>query len=231
VHVATTLVVFGRGADVDERGRVVGLSPASRARVHAVLHHIAAHAEVFRRCGDGGTWGRVIFSGGWAGAAADLPSPPDDRREASLMADLATATGVMGEPLSGYVDVAVEADSDSTLENVLRIHELGLLADRCFSPSQPLGLVAHREHLARIGYFVRKVLALSSDAVVPVLAPGPDGRSRGLPEPVLHQVTRLAFLGASTADALRRREQLLVRAGRVVTPARRTRPRTAPTPR
>lgn len=207
-------MVFGRGLDIDDTGAVVGLNEPSRARVHAVLDHVAAHADLFRRLAPSDDRGRVVFSGGWAGAAADVPVPPESLREARLMADLAARVGVVGDPLSSYVDVVVEARSDSTLENVLQVDELGLLADRRFCADHPLGLVAHREHLGRISYFVRKVLGLAPAALAPVLAPGLDGRSRGLPEPVLHAVTRAAFAGAQSPAALRRRQHLLVTAAR-----------------
>lgn len=229
----TTLVVFGRGLELDGQGAVVGLNEPSRARVHAVLDHVAAHADEFRKLADAGDRGRVVFSGGWAGAAADIPAPPEHEREAALMAGLAATLGVLGDPLASYVDVAVETESDSTLENVLRIHELGLLGDGCFCADHPLGLVTHREHLGRITYFVRKVLGLGPEALAPVLAPGPDGRSRGLPESVLHPLTHAAFLGARDAEALRRREQALVQVARSasrVTSAALTRRRDGPTP-
>jgi DUF218 domain-containing protein len=231
--VPTTLVVFGRGLELDETGAVAGLNEPSRARVQAVLDHVAAHADLFRRRADGGERGRVVFSGGWAGAAAGLAPPPESQREARLMAELAAEADVAGDPLSRYVDVAVEVRSDSTLENVLQVRELGLLADQRFDADHPLGLVTHREHLARITYFVRKILDLPADALVPVLARGPDGRSRHMPEPVLHAVTRAAFFGARDAEALRRRERALVVGGRraaKLTSAARSRPRSGPTP-
>ena len=209
------MVVFGRGLDIDETGAVVGLNEPSRARVHAVLDHVAAHADLFRRLAPTDDRGRVVFSGGWAGAAADVAVPPEHLREAQLMADLAVAVGVAGDPLASYVDVVVEPQSDSTLENVLQVDALGLLADRSFGADHPLGLVAHREHLGRITYFVRKVLALPPDALTPVLAPGADGRSRGLSEPVLHAVTRAAFAGARSPAALRRRQHAVVTTARM----------------
>jgi hypothetical protein len=80
----------------------------------------------------------------------------------------------------------------------------------------PLGFVAHKEHLNRIDYLARKVFNLPRHAVVHIVAPGIDKTSSGIPESLTLPVTRLAFAGAIGADSLRRRQRLLVALNRTL---------------
>ena len=204
--VATNIVVFGRGLVADGAG--FRLSQASSERVAALVGYVRRNAAAFdaRR-------GRIVFSGGWAGAADGTGRPPARFREGTLMLEQAWAAGVGGENLGRYADGYAEIESDSTLENALRTREAGYFAEVRFSARDPLGLVAHAGHLPRIDYLMRRVYGLPRDAVLPIVAPGADEFSGGLPESVLLAVTRLAFLGAGDGDDLRRRHRLLV-AGR-----------------
>jgi hypothetical protein len=210
---ALNLIVFGRGLTRDPAGSVVGLSLATRARVDAALDYVEAHIDVFRsRRDDPAERGRIVFSGGWAGAAAGEPPPPEEHREGSLMLQRARAGGVDGTDLAAYVDAFAEIWSRSTLENAVLIAEGGYFEGRRFTPHNPLGLVAQAEHMKRVDYLTRKVFGLNRSSVRHMLAAGPDGASPRFSEPTLYRLTRVACLGASGPAALRRRE-LLMRAG------------------
>ena len=122
----------------------------------------------------------------------------------------AMAADIGGTSLAGYADAYPEIESDSTLENVLRIKEDGYFDGASFTARDPLGLVAHQEHLPRINYLVRKAFGLPGGATVNIAAPGPENYSGGLPESVLLPVTRMAFLGARDHSSLRGRHRMLV---------------------
>jgi hypothetical protein len=201
--VATSIIVFGRGLEDDGGG--FRLSGQSAERVAALISYVRGNLEAFasRR-------GRIVFSGGWAAAAHGAGPPPRRYREGQLMLDLALAADIGGGNLSGYADVYPETESDSTLENALRVKEAGYFDGVIFTAGNPLGLVAHAEHLPRIGYLVRKVFGLPGDAIASITAPGADSRSGGLPESVLLLITRLAFSGARDHASLRRRHGVLV---------------------
>jgi hypothetical protein len=201
--VATSIIVFGRGLVADPAG--YRLTTQSAERVDALLGYVNQNAAEFTA-----RPGRIVFSGGWAGAAEGLGRPPWQFREGNLMLDRAMAADIGGVNLASYADVYPEIESDSTLENALRVKEDGYFEPAAFTARNPLGLVAHREHLARINYLIRKTFALSGEATVGIAAPGTDARSGGLPESVLLPLTRLAFLGAGDHRSLRRRQRMLV---------------------
>jgi DUF218 domain len=203
--VATSIIVFGRGLDADADRAGFRLSRPSTERVDALTRYVGEHTQAF-----GARRGRIVFSGGWAAAADGATRPPRQYREGQLMLRHALAADIAGAGLSRYADAYPEIESDSTLENVLRVHEAGYFDGSSFTARNPLGLVAHAEHLARIGYLVRKVFGLPGDAIVGIAAPGADARSGGLPEGLLLLVTRLALSGARGHDALRRRHRVLV---------------------
>jgi hypothetical protein len=211
--IATNLIVFSRGLDV---GSNITLSQASRSRVEAALAHIAAHADLFTARSASSQRGRVVFSGGWASAAADMPRLPEQLREGRLMLDLARAVGVNDASLGTYVDAFAEIESNSTLENTLRVAEGSWFADRTFTAADPLGIVAHAEHMVRVEYFVRKAFGLARSAVQHIVARGEDRMSRGTPEETLHLLTRVACFGAVTPGALRRRERLMLGSARLL---------------
>ena len=201
--VAVSIIVFGRGLVTDPAGfRLTGQSAEC---VEALVAYVRQNATAFtaRR-------GRIVFSGGWAAAAEGLGRPPRQFREGSLMLDLAMAADIGGANLASYADVHAEIESDSTLENALRVKEEGYFDGATFTARNPLGLVAHREHLARVTYLVRRAFGLPGDATVNIAASGADARSGGLPESVLLTLTRLAFLGAGNHSSLRRRHRMLV---------------------
>jgi uncharacterized SAM-binding protein YcdF (DUF218 family) len=205
--VATNLIVFGRGLRKDGSTGEVSLTEPARARVVAAHRYIADHASTFIRCDREGVRGRIVFSGGWPGAAAGMAPPPVEQREGALMQAYFAELGEV-PPL----DVQVETRSDSTLENALCVQEEGCFADRSFGPGNPLGLVAHEGHLARVDYFIRKVLRLPADAVLPVPAAGPDTFA-AVPERQALLMARFVCFGARTPQALRRRHRWLVNAG------------------
>jgi DUF218 domain len=202
-HPATRIIVFGRGLVAGPAG--FRLTRQSSERVEALVTYVRQNAAVFaaRR-------GRIVFSGGWAGAAEGFGRPPPQYREGSLMLAQAMAADIGGTTLAGYADADTEIESDSTLENVLRVQEHGYFGGVPFTAGDPLGLVAHREHLPRIDYLVRKVFGLRGDAVVTIAAPGPENYAGGLPESVLLPVTRLALIGVSDHSSLRGRHRMLV---------------------
>jgi hypothetical protein len=206
---ALNIIVFGRGLTRDPAGAVVGLSPASQERVDAAISYVEVHRDIFlaRRRSD--EPGRIVFSGGWAGAAAGEPPPPEDLREGRLMLQRARARGVDGIDLAAYVDSFSEIGSQSTLDNAVCVAEGGYFAGRTFTPDNPLGLVAHAEHMKRVDYLTRKVFGLSHSSVRHIPAAGHDGASPRFAESTLYRLTRVACLGATGPKALRRRERLM----------------------
>jgi hypothetical protein len=201
--VATSIIVFGRGLVADGAG--FRLTSPSAERVEALIAYVRQNADVFasRR-------GRIVFSGGWPAASDGLRQPPPQYREGSLMLARAMAADIGAGNLASYADVYPENESGSTLENALLVQEDGYFEGASFTAADPLGLVAHREHLPRISYLVRKAFALPADALLPIAAPGADAYSGGLPESVLLPITRMAFLGARDHGSLRRRHRMLV---------------------
>ena len=202
--VATRLIVFGRGLAADPAG--FRLTRQSSERVDALVSHVRQNAAAFaaRR-------GRIVFSGGWAGAAEGFGRPPPECREGSLMLARAMAADIGGTSLAGYADAFKEIESDSTLENVLRVREDGCFGGASFTARNPLGLVAHREHLPRISYLVRRAFGLPSGAIVTITAgQGRENYGGGLPESVLLPITRVAFIGARDHNSLRGRHRMLV---------------------
>jgi hypothetical protein len=214
--VATNIIVFGRGM-IRHNGDY-RLNNASAERVGTLLGYIDQNKRIFadRR-------GRIVFSGGWGGAGQNLERPPGQFREGRLMLNQAMAANIAGDGLGKYAQTFAEIESDSTLENLLHIVEADYFHDAAFTARNPLGFVAHKEHLNRIDYLARKVFDLPRTAVVHIVAPGVDKPSSGIPEGLALQITRLAFAGASGADALRRRQRLLVALNRTL-------PRRAPQP-
>jgi hypothetical protein len=201
--VATNIIVFGRGLIRDNSD--YRLTDASAARVDALVDYIGQNKDIFADRG-----GKVVFSGGWSGAGQNLERPPEQFREGSLMLSRAMAAEIAGDGLAKYAEPFAEIESESTLENLLRIVEADYFHDTAFTASNPLGFVAHQKHLGRIDYLARRVFNLPHDAVVHIVAAGPDKPGSGVPEGVVLAITRLAFAGTSGADSLRRRERLLV---------------------
>jgi DUF218 domain len=200
---ATRIIVFGRGLVADPAG--FRLSRQSSERVQALVGYVRQNAAAFavRR-------GRIVFSGGWAGAAEGFGRPPRQYREGSLMLAQAMAADIGGASLAGYADLYAEVESDSTLENMLRVKEDGYFGGASFTAGDPLGLVAHQEHLPRIHYLARKAFGLRGDAMVNIAVPGPENYGGSLPESVLLPVSRIAFLGARDHSSLRGRHRMLV---------------------
>ena len=207
--VATNIIVFGRG--LTRQSADYRLTDASAARVDALLDYIDQNKDIFADC-----CGKIVFSGGWAGAGQNLERPPEQFREGSLMLNQAIAANIAGDGLAKYAEAFAEIESDSTLENVLHIVEADYFHDITFTARNPLGLVAHKEHLNRIDYLARKVFNLPRRAVVHIVAPGIDQSSSGIPESLILPVTRLAFAGTSGVDSLRRRQRLLIALNRTL---------------
>jgi DUF218 domain len=200
---ATRIIVSGRGLVADGAG--FRLTRQSSERAEALVAYVRQNAAGFaaRR-------GRIVFSGGWAGAAEGFGRPPRQYREGSLMLAQAMSADIGGASLADYADVYAEIESDSTLENVLRVKEDGYFGSASFTAGNPLGLVAHLEHLPRVCYLVRKAFGLPGGAMVAIAAPGPENSSGGLPESVLLPVTRMVFLGVRDHSSLRGRHRTLV---------------------
>jgi len=207
--VATNIIVFGRGLSRDGAG--YQLTHASAARVEALLAYVDQNRDSF-----GGRRGNVVFSGGWAGAGQDLERPLERFREGALMLDLAKAADTAGRRLARYAELYSETESDSTLENVLRIKEAKYFQNIVFSAGDPLGLVAHKKHLKRIDYLTRKVFKLPRHAVVHIVASGVDKTSSRIPESFILLVTRLTFMGADDVNVLRRRQRILIALNRIL---------------
>lgn len=199
---ATSIIVFGRGLVAEGTG--FRLSRQSSERVEALVAYVRQHADAFaaRR-------GKIVFTGGWAAAAEGFSRPPPQFREATLMLAQAMAADIGGPGLAGYADAYAEIESDSTLENVLRVKEHGYFDGASFTARSPLGLVAHQEHLPRINYLVRRAFGLPGDALLNIAAPGAENYA-GLPESLLLPITRMAFLGAPDHGSLRSRHRMLV---------------------
>jgi DUF218 domain len=198
-NIATHLIVFGRGLDRAGSGFV--LSESSRARVEAAISYIADRSDRFlaRR-------GTVVFSGGWPGAAEGLPPPPGEFREGALMLQLARERL---PSVHKYASLYAETESDSTLENCLRVKEAGIFRGVEFTPDNPLGLVAHQGHMDRAEYFTRRVFRLQRRCVRRIFAAGQDRLSGDRPEETMLRLTRIACFGAHSASGLRARHRLL----------------------
>jgi hypothetical protein len=201
------LIVFGRGLDREEGG--VLLSRASAVRVHAAVDHVREHLDLFSA--PGANPKRIVFSGGWAEAAAGMAAPPAGSREGDLMRDLALREPVDAGRLDDYAEICVETESRSTLENLLNVVRLGYIDPVVISRSNPLGLVAHRGHLRRIAFLAKKVLDVRPDEIQRVPAEGRDAGSGGIPEWAVYVVTRLLYAGTSKPASLLRRERSAVR--------------------
>jgi hypothetical protein len=202
-EVATIIIVFGRGLEIDTTG--IRLSGASISRVHSTVSYIERNLAVFSS-----KRARVVFSGGWAAAAEGLEPPPSKFREATLMLECARALGIDGKAFSCYAEAYTEAESDSTLENILRVKEEGYLSEERFTADNPLGVVSSESQLSRINYLLHKALGLPPEAILHITSPGTDKLSGGLPEGIILIFTRLAFLGARSHSSLRRRHHILV---------------------
>jgi hypothetical protein len=199
---ATRVIVFGRGLAADPVG--FRLTRQSTERVDALVTYVRQNTAGFAA-----QRGRIVFSGGWAGAAEGFGRPPPQYRE-GLMLARAMAADIGGSSLTDYADTYTEIESDSTLENVLRVKEDGL-DGASFTAHSPLGLVAHWEHLPRISYLVRRAFGLPSGAMVTITTgQGRENYGGGLPESVLLPITRVAFIGARAHDSLRGRHRMLV---------------------
>lgn len=191
-----------------QRLRTLPHSAASLARVDRAIEYVFGHRDLYAR-----QHLRLIFSGGWAGAAGAVrATPPPESREAALMLQAALTRTPDGLTLQDFADLAVETDSTSTLENALNIRESGLLDGLEFDVRHPLGLITHPRHAARAVFFCRRALGLRRSAILLIPAAGPDQYSTGLPEPVMYVATRIAMTGARSDRALYRRERLLVSA-------------------
>jgi uncharacterized SAM-binding protein YcdF (DUF218 family) len=194
---ALVLVVFGRG--VLETGGRYALTPGSIARVEAAAYYVATHEAAFR-AGPA----RIIFTGGWAEAAEGAPRPPSGDREGDLMLRWAREAA-----LDAYADLMAETGSRSTLENLVRLAQDGLLAGYRFDAAHPLGVVSDAWHLPRVRFLAGKVLGLRGGAVLDVPVTGGE-RAAGRIAPALHLASRLGFLGTRDPAALLRRERRLV---------------------
>lgn len=201
--VASNIIVFGRGL-VAENGSFA-LTQASAERVDALLAYVKQNVDVFKLC-----HAKVVFSGGWAAAADGIEKPPARFREGTLMLARARESHIMGESIDSYADAFLEIESESTLENVLLTRDAGCFAGILFNASNPLGLVAHADHMIRIDYLVRKIFGLPPRAIRHIAVPGGDGSSGGISERMILSITRLALLGASSDKAMRRRHRYLV---------------------
>lgn len=197
----STIVVFGRGTESTPAG--IELTGAARRRVEAALEYVQAHRSVYAV-----TPAIIVFSGGWGGAAAGIAPLPKDRREAILLRDYAQSIAADNADL--FVS-EVQAESSSTLQDVLLLRRFFIEADREFSPGSPLGLVAQRGHLHRIVFLVRRIMRLRRGALVAITAPGPDQRSAGLPEWLLTLAYRVLFIGDPSEDGLRKSEERLAK--------------------
>lgn len=184
---APVLLVFGRGVCAGPDG--YRLSTASAQRVAAAVHHA-------------GPGSLVIFSGGWS---SGQPEPPSGFREGDLMLALARHLG-----LDRRARLVAETRSRTTLENLVRVVQDGLLSGRSFDVDGPLGLVSHAWHLPRIRYLAGKVLRLPARAMVDIPAPG-TGSDR---EVLLRLGSRLCFAGVRAPQRLIRRERLLTHIAR-----------------
>ena len=200
---ATVLLVFGRG--VMSGGDRYTLTPASAARVQAVVEYVNAHAASFAQAATNGQPPRVIFSGGWAEACEGAGEPPAGSREGDLMLQQARVAG-----LDRHAELHAETRSRSTLENLLHTVEDGLLNGHVFSAGHPLGLVSHAWHLPRVRFLAGKVLRLRGAALLNVPATGGELSTLWRSERAVHLVSRLAFLGIQDTAALLRRERRMV---------------------
>jgi DUF218 domain len=165
--VATSIIVFGRGLRAD--GADISLSEASRARVRALVDYVEANRSIF-----GLRPAKVIFSGGWSAAAAKMKAPPVEFREGTLMLEYAHALSGSDSGFSACANSAIEIESNSTLENVLRTKEAGYFSNSYFTAVNPLGIVAHVGHEKRIEYFMRKIFGLPNGSILHITADGAD---------------------------------------------------------
>lgn len=202
--VALSIIVFARGLSADHAD--IRLSQASKERVDALAAYIEGNLPEFRA-----KRAHVVFSGGWS--AVDGVADGNDRhREASLMLEYAASLSIAGKSIAFYADTYTESESDSTLENVLRVKENGYFHQESLTEENPLGIVAHKAHLKRVRYLVCRIFGLQGDEVVNVIATGEDIPDSRIPESLMLIFTRLALLGTSSHASFRRRHRLLLRA-------------------
>jgi hypothetical protein len=204
---ALTLVVFGRGVTCSDDG--YQLTAASAARVQAAVDYVAAHAAAFTRAGTQDGPPRIVFSGGWAEACVGAAQPPAGHREGDLMLRQAQAAG-----LDRFAELHAETGSRSTLENLIRTVESGLLAGQTFDARRPLGIVSHGWHLPRVRFLAGRVLRLSDAALLDVQATGGEARQGWMPERALRFASRLCFAGVHDPAGMLRRERRVVASAR-----------------
>jgi DUF218 domain len=202
-RVATNIIVFGRGLMFGSTG--IRLSDASASRAQAVTDYMRDNLAEFNR-----VHGRVVFTGGWAGAAEKMQPPQPEFREANLMLNYCLAQGIDGKDPRIYAVLEAEDESDSTLENVLKVDEGKYFGKLAFTADNPLGIIAHEDHIGRIDYLIRKVFHLKSSAILHIVVPGSDKRSDGLSEGLILFFTRVGFIGVWNHASLRRRHRILV---------------------
>ena len=207
---AVVLVVFGRGVVCADDGYT--LTEASQARVRAAARYVADHEAAFVRAAERGVRPRIVFAGGWAEACEGAAAPPPGLREGDLMLRQARAAG-----LDRLAELRTEVRSRSTLENLSHLVEDGLLDGHVLDGAHPLGLVSHADHLPRIRFLAGRVLGLRGAALLDVPAVGGEAPRRPWRgERGVRLASRLWFLGARDAAALRRRERAAVAAVRTI---------------
>jgi hypothetical protein len=104
VALATRIIVFGRGLVAEGTG--FRLTRQSSERVEALVANVRQNAAAFAAGRE-----RIVFSGGWAGAAEGFGRPPRQYREGSLMLAQAIAADIGGTSLVGYADAYAEIES------------------------------------------------------------------------------------------------------------------------
>jgi hypothetical protein len=94
---ATRIIVFGRGLVAEGTG--FRLTRQSFERAEALVAYARQNAPAFavRR-------GRIVSSGGWAGAAEGFDRPPHQYREGSLMRAQTMAADIGGAGLADYAE-------------------------------------------------------------------------------------------------------------------------------
>ena len=193
--------MLGRGLAKD--GDRYELTPASQARVAALVTYVGSHSQVFR-----GRPAQVVFSGGWSEPVLGPAPPPAQCREGVLMTRLAVAAGLTSGTLRGCADLYTEDNSRNTLENFLCTKDVAPCRGVTFTEANPLGIVAHPAHLKRAAYLARKVFNIRGDAIRAIDAEG-DDKPALAPEPLMLLMTRIFCLGVSSPAGLGQRHHLM----------------------
>lgn len=171
------------------------LSQPSIARVETAVEYYLSHEELFDRKG-----GQIHFEGGWAAGAAGMAKPPEDKREGSLMYDMAADLGVPEKFRSKGIE------STTTMSNWLDVKDKYGCVGR-------LAVVTQMTQAARHQYCAQKVLPGTS--LMFIKAPGETDPAIEADEERLLKQSHILYGWARGPRMLRVADRMGIVAGRL----------------